>query len=95
MEAEREDGELGRRCDMGCGTWPDKTIYSKCPTCGEPTTRYKDVDPMPDDEAQAILLASQFEAFYEKRCAKLGIPADGPLPPAYERSLPSPRSLLG
>lgn len=95
MEAEREDGQLGRRCDMGCETWPDKQIYAKCPQCGEPTTRYRDVYPLPDDEAETILVSEQFKAYYEKRCAQLGIPADGPLPKHYEQALPAPRSLLG
>lgn len=80
MEAERDEATLGRRCDMGCETWPDKTLYTKCPKCGEKTTRYRDVYPLPEDEAKAILLDEQFKLYYEKRCAKLGIPADGPLP---------------
>jgi hypothetical protein len=95
MEAEREDRDLGRRCDMGCETWPDLAIYSKCPKCGEKTTRYKDVYPLSHGEAEAILLEEQFKVYYEKRCAKLGIPADGPLPESYALSLPAPRSLVG
>lgn len=70
----------GRRCDLGCESWPDDVLYKRCPECGEPTTRYSNLRPMPRDEARSILLHKEFDKFYEKRCAKLGIAADGPLP---------------
>jgi hypothetical protein len=65
---------------MGCATWPDKGIYSKCCVCGEEAERVRGVTPMTDDEAQSILLHHEFERYYERYCAERGIPVDGPLP---------------
>lgn len=75
---------LGRRCDLGCASWPDEAVYSTCVVCGERTTRYKDLNPLPEEEARSMLLRAQFERYYEKRCASRGISADGPLPPEYK-----------
>ena len=77
----------GRRCSIGCETWPDEPVYDPCPTCGEKTTRYKNLTPLPADEAQSILLHAQFERYYERRCARLGIPVEGPLPERKSASL--------
>ena len=71
---------LGRRCSIGCETWPDEAVYARCPVCGEETTRYKRVTPLDADEARSILLHAEFEKYYEKRCKSLGIPVEGPLP---------------
>lgn len=70
-------------------------LYAKCPICGEKATRYRDVEPLDDDEARSIKLEHEFNAYYEKRCQRLGIESDGPLPPEYADSLPTPSSLLG
>lgn len=81
----------GRRCASGCESWPDKLIYQKCPICGGAATRWSNLDPISEDEAARIM----FELYYERRCERLGIPVDGPLPKHYEQSLPSPRSMVG
>lgn len=81
---------VGRRCGMGCTgseSWPDNQLYKNCPTCGEPTTRYRGVKLMDPDEARSLLLHSEFEAFYEQDSAKRGIPVDGPLVAQTEREL--------
>lgn len=70
----------GRRCELGCESWPDKAMYSKCPECGEPTTRYSNMSPLPDEEAESILLHKQFEAYYERWCIQRNQPVEGPLP---------------
>jgi hypothetical protein len=66
-------------------------IYSKCPKCGEKADRFSNLDPITEQEAAVIM----FELYYERRCEKLGIPADGPLPKHYEQALPAPRSMVG
>lgn len=54
---------LGRRCDLGCLTWPDdKKKYDPCPICGEPTTRYRGVTVADEDE----ITQAMFEAFYKE-----------------------------
>lgn len=70
----------GRRCSLCCESWPDEPIYTKCPQCGETTERFNNLVPMDPDEARSILLHEQFKAYYERRCARRGIPAEGPLP---------------
>lgn len=96
----------GRRCPLGCASWPDEALYAKCPVCGEETDRFNNLQPLSSSEARARRLEEQrknaadiqrerFEKFYAERCARLGIPSDGPLPSSYEQSLPSPRSLVG
>jgi hypothetical protein len=69
----------GRRCDLGCASWPDSDEYNECPTCGEATTRFGNLTPLPDDEARTITLKIKFDEFYEARCIERGIPTDGPL----------------
>jgi hypothetical protein len=58
----------GRRCDIGCATWPDKPLYSRCPECGEQTRRFSNAkdDLLDDDEAERRLLHAEFERYYEK-----------------------------
>lgn len=50
----------GRRCEMGCETWPDDKRYKKCPLCGEDAERYSNLKPLSKLEA----LKAEFEAFY-------------------------------
>jgi hypothetical protein len=66
---------LGRRCDPGCESWPDDDRYKTCPLCGEETTRYRNLRPITQDEANEL----EFEAFYEKHCIDNDQPIDGPL----------------
>jgi hypothetical protein len=70
----------GRRCDLGCASWPDELIYGKCLDCGEPTTRYSNLTPMDADEAKSAFSHAQFEEYYARRCRLRGIPESGPLP---------------
>lgn len=74
----------GRRCDLGCESWPDELIYQKCPTCGEPTTRYSNLDPVSDEEGRAAIRVAAFERFYEAHCQERGIPVEGDLPHSAE-----------
>jgi hypothetical protein len=67
---------LGRRCEAGCESWPDDPRYATCPLCAEPTTRYRNLQPLSQSEAAH----RAFEAFYEERCAARGVSVDGPLP---------------
>lgn len=71
---------IGRRCAIGCESWPDEPIFVKCPICGETTKRCRGLTPLPNDEAQSILLHSEFETYYVRYCAKRGQPVEGPLP---------------
>lgn len=58
----------GRRCDLGCETWPDQELYRKCPVCGEKTDRFSNAGSDLLDEAEALvkLLYSQFEEYYRR-----------------------------
>lgn len=58
----------GRRCTMGCATWPDEALYSKCPECGETTDRFRNAgdDLLDNDEAKSRLLRAQFLVYYER-----------------------------
>lgn len=56
----------GRRCDMGCESYPDHSDFSKCLVCGEPTRRLNNAWPMPEDEARSKLSHAKFEAWLEK-----------------------------
>ena len=76
----------GRRCDLGCESWPDEPIYSTCPACGEATKQYTNLTPLDPEDAQRFLLLAQFEEFYARRCALRGISVDGPIP---EEALPA------
>lgn len=73
---------MGRRCSLGCETWPDEMVYRKCYICGEETRRVRgeSVEPLSKSEAMKIALYHEFEAYYERRCRRLGIPVEGPLP---------------
>ena len=53
---------IGRRCEIGCETWPDDDKYKACPECGETTTRYRGVEPLSEEEAAP----RRFEAFYRE-----------------------------
>ena len=85
----------GRRCDIGCESWPDKPLFSKCPICGLPTECFDNLEPLDMDEALRIKARAEFDLYYARRCEKLGIPVEGPLPREYEQALPAPRSLVG
>lgn len=85
----------GRRCALGCESWPDKLDFQKCLRCGEPTTRYSNLTVMPLDEAEALLHRARFNAYYARRCAERHIPVAGALPDWYEKQLePLPESLF-
>lgn len=74
------DEPVGRRCEMGCETWPDKALYAHCLRCGEPTRRVRGrVTPLSDEEAESILKAVAFERYYERWCAARRQPVEGPL----------------
>lgn len=79
------DRRWGRRCDIGCESWPDSDEYDVCPCCGEETTRYSNVLPIDEDDAQALKATLFFEGFYEDYCATHGQPVDGPLEPTDEQ----------
>jgi hypothetical protein len=64
----------GRRCALGCESWPDESDYARCPQCGEPTSRYSDLYPLSSEEARSKKLHIEFERFYEARCERLGTP---------------------
>lgn len=69
----------GRRCAIGCQSWPDEIIYKKCPECGEATTRCNGVIPMDSEEARSVLRHKAFDRFYEVWCSQRDQPVDGPL----------------
>jgi hypothetical protein len=73
----------GRRCDLGCESWPDDPKYKTCPACGEPAPRYHNLSPLTMTEAERFRKNALFEEFYETRCIARGISADGPLPDDY------------
>jgi hypothetical protein len=73
----------GRRCEIGCESWPDEDQYKACPLCGDPAERYGNLEPLSPSEAKHRV----FEAFYEQHCHDLGIPVDGPL---HEDPRPQP-----
>jgi hypothetical protein len=52
----------GRRCGMGCESWPDDNAYKVCPICGEKAPRYKNLEPLTPEEAAH----AAFEHFYSK-----------------------------
>ena len=52
----------GRRCDLGCASWPDDERYEKCPICGEEAERFSNLEPLTESEAAHAV----FEHFYEK-----------------------------
>lgn len=69
----------GRRCDLGCESWPDLNTYDECPTCGEPTKRYSNLHPLSDVDARSTALHYRFDEFYEEWCEARGQTMAGPL----------------
>lgn len=69
----------GRRCDLGCESWPDDDEYGTCPICDEPTTRFSNLRPLDADDAQSILAHRDFNDFYAAYCSARGQTVDGPL----------------
>jgi hypothetical protein len=74
----------GRRCDLGCESWPPDERFITCPVCGEPTENYTNLKPLELDEALSILNHQKFERFYEGHCRSRGIDVEGPLPAGFE-----------
>ena len=70
---------------MGCESWPDTAFYASCPICGERTQRIMNAEPtISHAEGKVLKLYELFDEYYAKRCADLGIPVEGDLPPGYE-----------
>lgn len=65
----------GRRCDVGCASWPDEEQYAVCPVCGEETIRFSNLTPMTQSQANH----TEFEAYYVDHCLGLNQTLDGPL----------------
>ena len=61
---------------MGCQTWPDSEAYKVCHQCGEPTRRYRGVEPLTPAEAESLVKHLDFEAFYDEWCVTNGLPHD-------------------
>lgn len=59
--------EPGRRCAFGCESWPDDDEYNVCPKCGSETSRYRNLNPLSEEEARSIKLHIEFEEYYEQR----------------------------
>ena len=74
----------GRRCDVGCESWPDDDAYDECPVCGEPTVRFSNLRPLDETEARTLRLQLEFEHYYVEYCENKGQPVDGPLPMSPE-----------
>jgi hypothetical protein len=53
---------IGRRCGVGCETWPDEKDYEICLICGQPTRRYRGVQVI----EQSALDHYLFEQFYKE-----------------------------
>ena len=70
---------FGRRCAIGCESWPDEDDYKTCPICGEVTTRYNNLLPLDSEEAASVANHARFEEFYENWCEKRGITVSGPI----------------
>jgi hypothetical protein len=81
----RNDRRPGRRCDLGCASWPDSDDYSICPVCGEETTRLVNLMPLDENEAMIRRSEALFEDFYEKHCGRKSQTVDGPLEPTIEQ----------
>lgn len=69
----------GRRCDIGCESWPDDLAYKECPICGQETTRFSNLIPLDKIEAEDAMKRIAFEAYYEKHCEDLDQSVEGPL----------------
>lgn len=72
MAGVSDTSDIGRRCDMGCETWPDEDDYKECPQCGEQTRRCRGVRPLSSEEAQSRKAHLDFEALYEVHAAEVG-----------------------
>lgn len=70
---------VGRRCDIGCESWPNQELYARCPICGEATKVYTNLRPLSEKEAASILSHKEFEVYYERYCALKGQSVEGPL----------------
>lgn len=79
------DRRWGRRCDLGCESWPDHNDYGVCAVCGEETTRYSNLLPISDEDAEILKRQLDFEAYYENYCDRVSRPADGPLEPTHKQ----------
>jgi hypothetical protein len=87
---------VGRRCELGCESWPNKDLYKRCPECGQPTEVYRNLDPIDDEEAESRLLHAQFVLFYTKWCKMKGysaeddstLPADPEIDAKYDMLYP-------
>lgn len=80
----------GRRCAVGCESWPDKDEYRTCPICGEATKAFNNLIPLPEDEAASKAAHALFEDFYEEWCDARGQTVTGPLAWDAERFGPEP-----
>lgn len=70
----------GRRCDMGCESWPNDSVkYGVCPQCGMETSCFSNLHPLTKDEAEQRVKEIEFERVYEEHCARLGQTVDGPI----------------
>jgi hypothetical protein len=88
--ATKEKGK-GRRCSLGCESWPNQELYAKCPYCGEETKAYTGLSPLTEDEAASILRRQEFERYYARYCALNGQSVEGDLPPESDSVvLPAP-----
>ena len=77
----------GRRCDLGCESWPDDKEYDPCPVCGQEAKRFSNLRPLEDDEARKQKARIDFEAYYEKYCEERNQGVEGPLSPEVEEAL--------
>jgi hypothetical protein len=82
--------QLGRRCDLGCESWPDSEEFSVCVRCGGETTRFSNLQPLTLEEARSIKAHVDFNDYYERRCREKKIPATGQLPAWYVKQLEQP-----
>lgn len=81
----------GRRCELGCVTWPDLPQYHECPICGEPTEAKPNFRPLDEDDAAALA----FEEYYKRRCEARGVSVEGDFPPNYKFAFPIRTDLDG
>lgn len=79
------DRRWGRRCDVGCESWPDHDDYRVCLVCGEETTRYSNLLPIDEEEAQSLKRTLDFEEYYQGYCDQVGQSTDGHLEPTEEQ----------
>lgn len=56
---------LGRRCAMGCQSWPDDEAYATCPICEELTRLYRGINPLSEKDAASLANKANFERYYE------------------------------